>query len=116
MDIYMYKYACPRWWGTAKGLRNMNADPDLNEKDVLKVATHDANKFTGSKTCDVSLLQKFHVNITPIKNYAALASIPFSVPKNNIIDNCDKKIFNVDSSTKDKKSRSNFTNNVTTYN
>ena len=86
MDIYMYKYACPRWWGVSRGLRNMNADSELDEKEVIKIAHEDANRYTGSKTCDVSLLQKFHVSITPIKNYAALASIPFSVPKNNTIN------------------------------
>ena len=82
----MYKYACPRWWGTMEGLRNMNAESGLDEKEVIKIAGLDANKYTGSKSCDISLLQKFHVSITPIKNYAALTSIPFSVPKNNIID------------------------------
>ena len=86
MDIYMYKYACPRWWGTITGLRNMNAEYGLDEKEVIKIAKLDANKYTGSQSCDILLLQKFHVNITPIKNYAALTSIPFSVPKNNIID------------------------------
>ena len=86
MDIYMYKYACPRWWGTITGLRNMNAESGLDEKEVIKIAKSDANKHTGSYSCDISLLQKFQVSITPIKNYAALTSIPFSVPKNNIID------------------------------
>ena len=86
MDIYMYKYACPRWWGTITGLRNMNTDSGLDEKEVINIAKSDANKYTGSQSCDISLLQKFHVSITPIKNYAALTSIPFSVPKNNIID------------------------------
>ena len=87
----MYKYSCPRWWGTLQGLRNMNADNGLDDKAVIEIAHADANKYTGSKNCDISLLQKFHVSITPIKNYAALTSIPFSVPKNNIIGECKKK-------------------------
>ena len=93
MDVYMYKYACPRWWGTVQGLRNINTGSKLNDEEVIKIAKNDANKYTGSKTCDVFLLQKFNVDITPIKNYAALTSIPFSISKNNIIEKSEKKLF-----------------------
>ena len=87
MDMYMYTYNCKRWYGNVNGFKNLHVNTNIeDEKDVIKLAKKDANKFTGSKTCDVSLLQKFHVNIKPIKNYAALTSIPVSIQSNDIID------------------------------
>jgi len=82
MNIYMYKYKCPRWYGIESGLRNVYLDETLNEGDIQQTAEKDANNYTGSKTCSISLLQQFHMTIKPIKNYAALTSIPVSVFKN----------------------------------
>ena len=38
--------------------------------------------FSGSKTCDIQLLQKYHMIVKPEKTYVSLTSLPFS----NIID------------------------------
>ena len=86
MDIYMYKYSCPRWWGLSQGLRNMNPGNVTSEDKITEMAKNDANNYTGSKTCDISLLQKFHITMQSVKNYAAITSIPFSTPTNTTVE------------------------------
>ena len=36
-----------------------------------------ANSFTCSKTCDIQLIQKYHMIIQPRKSYAALTHLTF---------------------------------------
>ena len=36
-----------------------------------------ANAITGSKTCDIQLIQKYHMIIQPKKSYAALTHLTF---------------------------------------
>ena len=92
MDVYMYKYNCPRWWGYSQGLRNMNTGNITSEDEVVELAKQDANNYTGSKSCNISLLQKFHVTMKSVKNYAALTGIPFSTPTNNSLENTSEII------------------------
>jgi len=91
MNVYMYKYNCKRWYGDVTGLRNFHTHRDNNGKqhtdeDILKLVTEDAKKLSGSRTCDVDLLEKFYVTIKTEKNYAAITSIPFTVDNNGTVN------------------------------
>ena len=70
----------------SQGLRNMNPGNITSEDEVIELAKQDANNYTGSKSCDISLLQKFHVTMKSVKNYAAITSIPFSTPTNESVE------------------------------
>ena len=76
-DIYLYKYICPRWYGNNTGLKNMIVSNKMCEKKVIELVQKKANLDSGSKTCDIFLLQKFNAIIKPSQSYSDLASIPF---------------------------------------
>ena len=57
---YTYRYNCKTWWGVRSGTRNIIV-PD--ENDVEKYAINDANRTTGSSTCNIALMQKFFVTV-----------------------------------------------------
>ena len=76
-DIYLYKYSCPRWYGYHDGLKNMIVNKDMSEKEVIKLASEKANFDSGSKSCDIFLLQQFNAVIKSGQSYSDLVSIPF---------------------------------------
>ena len=59
------------------------------EETVVKVAQKISNGITGSKTCDIQLLQKYHMVINAEKCYPALTGLRFhdTIGKNNIKKN-----------------------------
>ena len=66
MDVYLYRYNCQRWWGKVTDAKYVKANDILNpKKEVLQ----DAYNHSGSKTCDISLLQHFHLSFTSIKSF-----------------------------------------------
>ena len=77
MDFYMYKSLCPRWYGTENNIRHIVVAKDTSEENVKEQAKQMANSFTGSKTCDIQLIQKYHMIIQPRKSYAALTHLTF---------------------------------------
>lgn len=80
MDTYLYKYECPRWWGTVSGVKNVYfTEPNDDEKKVIDILQKKENESTGSRTCNVKLLQKLKISIESVKNYGGLATIPMSV-------------------------------------
>ena len=83
MSVYLYKYNCPRWWGYSTGVNNIYSSKENNEEEIIKKAIINSNKLTGSKSCDIYLLQQFELNIKLIKNYAGLTSIDTFVDKDN---------------------------------
>ena len=85
-DLYSYKYTCPRWYGYEKGVKNIyiKKDSDVNIKKLLFL---EANKITGSKSCDISLLNKFEVSIKSVKTYPALTGINFTKKQNELKQN-----------------------------
>ena len=84
MNIYMYKYECPRWYGNVTGVSNIYS-PSLKPFDkIAEIATKNANKSSGSKSCKVHLLQQFELIIKSVKNHAALASIPIFVESDTV--------------------------------
>ena len=83
----MYKFKSEKWYGHKEGLRNIHAEHTTSESDIEKLALTDAELFAKSDNCEIALLQKFFVTVKPIKNYAALASIPFTVNNNESINN-----------------------------
>ena len=77
MDFYMYKSMCPRWYGWHDNIRHVVVDKDTPEEEVIAVAKQISNHVTGSKTCGVQLLQKYHMIIEAQKSYPALTGLRF---------------------------------------
>jgi hypothetical protein len=77
MDFYMYKSSCPRWYALQNDIRHIVVAKDTKEDDVKEQAKQTANTLTGSKTCNIQLLQKYHMIIQPKKSYAALTHLTF---------------------------------------
>ena len=77
MDFYMYKSSCPRWWAIQNDIRHIVVTKDTKEDDVKEQAKLTANTLTGSKTCNIQLIQKYHMIIQPKKSYAALTHLTF---------------------------------------
>lgn len=77
MDFYMYKSSCPRWYGIENDIRHIVVSKDTKEEKVKEQAKQTANTLTGSKTCSVQLIQKYHMIIQPKKSYAALTHLTF---------------------------------------
>lgn len=73
----MYKATCPRWYGWHDNIRHIVVDKDTPEKDVTNTARKISNAITGSKTCDIQLLQKYHMVINAQKSYPALTGLRF---------------------------------------
>ena len=77
MDFYMYKSSCPRWYALQNDIRHLVVAKDTKEDDVKEQAKQTANTLTGSKTCNIQLIQKYHMIIQPKKSYAALTHLTF---------------------------------------
>ena len=91
MNVHMYKYECPRWYGMITGVSNVYSPENTTNESIAELATKNANKISGSKTCKVHLLQQFELEIKSIKNHAALASIPLFVETDTKIEKQDIK-------------------------
>lgn len=73
----MYQAACPRWFGTYSDIRHIVVPSGTSEGKVIEAACDASNKITGSKSCDIKLLQMYHMLIQPKKSYAALTTLNF---------------------------------------
>jgi len=73
----MYKSSCPRWYALQNDIRHIVVAKDTKEEDVKEQAKQTANTLTGSKTCNIQLIQKYHMIIQPKKSYAALTHLTF---------------------------------------
>jgi len=73
----MYKSACPRWYGVENDISHIVVTKDTHENNVKEQAQQMANTITGSKTCNIQLIQKYHMIIQPKKSYAALTHLTF---------------------------------------
>tara|TARA_B110000211_G_C13948777_1_gene495141 strand:- start:276 stop:548 length:273 start_codon:yes stop_codon:yes gene_type:complete len=87
MNVILYKYSCPRWYGNLSGLKNISIDKELNDETLTDSLTKIENINTGSKTCKIDLIQKYELIINNVLNYQGINTIPV----NNIKDfNLDK--------------------------
>jgi len=87
MNVILYKYSCPRWYGNLSGLKNISIDKELNDETLTDNLTKIENINTGSKTCKIDLIQKYELIINNVLNYQGINTIPV----NNIKDfNLDK--------------------------
>jgi len=77
MDFYMYKSVCPRWYATFGDIRHIVVPKGTPEPKVIDLARTGSNALTGSGSCDIKLLQKYHMIIQPKKSYAALTALSF---------------------------------------
>jgi len=58
-------------------IRHIVVTKDTSEDDVKEQAKQMSGAVTGSKTCSVQLIQKYHMIIQPKKSYAALTHLTF---------------------------------------
>ena len=74
-SLYSYKYSCPRWYGNVEGINNIYVNKNKPIKYIHKMAIKEANKLSGSKTCNINLLNKFEVAIKSVETYPSLTGI-----------------------------------------
>ena len=72
-DIYLYRYLCRRWWGDVHDVKYLQV---ARNADVDHEVMRDAQETSGSKTCDVALLQHFQVCFKSAETYAPAAMFP----------------------------------------
>ena len=75
MDCYMYKSICPRWWGITVNVNHIVVKENTPENDVIEQAKLTSNALSGSKTCDINLIQKYHMIIEPKTTYPAMTQL-----------------------------------------
>lgn len=98
MNVILYKYSCPRWYGTYSGIKNISIGDGASDEEIKKQLTEIENKNSGSRSCGIDLLQKYELSINNIQNYSGITTIPI----NNIKD-LNKKIY------RDKKNENDIT-------
>ena len=79
MDVYLYSYNCPRWYGTVSGLRNFTTDEKTSKKEAVKKMVNTSNTLSGSQSCSVSLLLKYKLSINSIETYPNVMQLPTSL-------------------------------------
>ena len=82
MDVILYKYDCPRWYGILSGIKNISTENDISDEVLTANLTQIENNNTGSKSCKIDLLQKYELTIKNVHNYQGITTIPI----NNIKD------------------------------
>ena len=82
MNVILYKYSCPRWYGNINGIKNISIDNNSEADEIKKQLTEIENKNSGSKTCKIDLLQKYELSVKNIYNYSGITSIPINNIKN----------------------------------
>jgi len=77
MDYYMYKYVCKKWYGQVKDVRHLAVKDQTPINQVKQNMIENSKKLSGSGTCNVFLLQKFHLEVKPLESYPSFTSISF---------------------------------------
>ena len=81
MDVYLYRYACKRWWGHTNDVRYLHVEGTDQQASHLRDALlRDAERASGSQTCDVQLLQHFRVCFEVAQNYQPCRLFPTPPP------------------------------------
>ena len=66
MNVYLYRYNCQRWWGKVTDAKYVKVNDSRNpKKEVLQ----DAYNNSGSQTCDIAILQHFHLSFKSIESF-----------------------------------------------
>jgi hypothetical protein len=73
MDVFTYSFDCQRWYGSVQGVRNIYVEGDVPPE---KAAKKDAEFVSGSKTCDIQLLQRFRMLVSDVETFPAMAAQP----------------------------------------
>ena len=55
----------------------------MKNSEIKKNAIEEAEKISGSKSCDISLILKYQLSINSTVTYPNITKIPFNVSKNN---------------------------------
>ena len=83
--LYSYYYSCPRWYGNQKGFNNIFVESDEDEITANKLAKTEMELKTGSKTCDIKLLNKFDMVIKSSKTYSSLTGLDIQKIRKNFL-------------------------------
>ena len=78
MDVYLYSYNCPRWYGSHTGLRNLTTNEDTPKEEALKEMVNTSNALSGSQSCSVSLILKYKLAISSVQAYSNVIQLPHS--------------------------------------
>ena len=73
----MYKYVCNRWYGKVNDVRHLAVKEQTPINQVKQTMINNSKKISGSGTCDVFLLQKFHLEVKPLESYPSFTSVSF---------------------------------------
>jgi hypothetical protein len=76
MDFYMYESVCKSWLGTYTNIKHIITSKDISEEDVINKVKESLNN-NGTMTCNINLLQKYHMIIYPKKSYSSLTRLNF---------------------------------------
>ena len=79
MDVYLYSYNCPRWYGSLTGLRNLTTNEDISQEKAIENMVDTSNTLTGSSSCSISLLLKYKLAISSVKTYPNVIQLPHSL-------------------------------------
>lgn len=75
MDFYMYESVCKSWLGSYTKINHIITKKDISEEDVINKLNKKLNY--ANQTCDINLLQKYHMVIYPKKSYSSLTRLHF---------------------------------------
>ena len=81
MDVYLYSYNCPRWYGSVTGLRNLTTKENTSKDEAIKKMINTSNSLSGSQSCSVSLLLKYKLAISSVETYPNVIQLPTSLEK-----------------------------------
>ena len=76
MDYYMYKYICNRWYGKTSDVRYLGVKESTPINQVKQQMTEHAKNISGSGTCNIFMLQKFHLIVKPVESFPSFTSCP----------------------------------------
>ena len=73
----MYRLNCAGWLGNYSDIKHIVVSKNTDESRVVSQAKKISEDANGGGTCDIQLLQKYHMMIEPKKSYPALTGLTF---------------------------------------
>ena len=80
MNVFVYHYKCPRWYGWQTGTRHLYVEGTAHPEEAVMA---DARAMSGSDNCDIQLIQKYTMVVQDVETYPAMACIPLHKCKQN---------------------------------
>ncbi len=73
MDIYVYHYNCPHWYGWQSGTRRLYVEGTSHPEQAVRA---DARALSGSDECNIHLIQRYKMIVEDVETYPAMACLP----------------------------------------